>query len=176
MTTETNSTPAPVTRDPAWKRALAAVKADNSYRYADEPSAVWSVACLSGMADCSEPEGDGTGYLIGIADAFVELVEYAAPVHPRDFDRAFDDRSHELADGAIPVYTARKWAVFTDCGAYSEDVSELVSGKKSITGDDIANAALYQIADRLLRGLAEEFREKLEAELDADDEAEASED
>ena len=91
----------------------------------------------------------------------------------REIERLADNgHLHEIADNAVPVYTHRKWQTFTQLGAYDEDVSELVHGRE-ITGDDVCNAALYIIADRLLRALSEELADNCdEAEADLPDEDE----
>ena len=134
----------------------------------------WSSGCLSRLAECAQPETDkGRDFLRGVADGLVERVEYSEPSDTGDVDD-LRDLSSEAADGAIPVYTHQKWAVFVDCGAYSENVSDLVHGKRDLTGNDVAKAALYQIADRLWHALAEEYEEKLEAEIKADEEADAA--
>lgn len=171
MTTDTVT----VTRDPAWKRALAALKADNANRYgAPDAPFRWSLRCLSGLAECSLPEtDDGREFLTLVADSFCETVEDGEPADTTDLTDLMDHAAHGTADDAVPVYTHRKWKVFVDVAAYSEDVSELVHGKRDLTGEDVANAALYLIADRLFRSLATEYEEKLEAELEADEEAEA---
>jgi len=80
---------------------------------------------------------------------------------------------HEAADSAVPIWTHQKWLTFVEIGAYDEDVSDLVDSRK-VTGDDCANAALYIIADRLLRALSEELADKcdeVEAEMPDDDDA-----
>jgi hypothetical protein len=170
METNTNTN----TNQPVWKRALIALRADNALRY-DAPDAPqkWSPSCLAGMADCSSPDTeDGRDFLIGVAERFCETVEWEKPEDTRTIE---DFDSHESASENVPVYNHRKWSAFCDLGAYSEDVSDFVDSRKGITGDDIANAALYLIACRLFDALAQEYIEKLEAELEADEQAEADE-
>ena len=103
---------------------------------------------LARLADCLEPdspESPGAKFLERVADDYREAVEYG-------YDA--DESPHEIADNAVPVYTHARWETFTDLGAYQEDVTEL-----GATGDDLtqcAAVALYMIAERLVRALADE--------------------
>lgn len=131
----------------------------------------FSVYHLATLADCYSPDGDdspGAGFLAGIARDLAERVTYGADTadeYRANLAEITDgDGAHEIADGAVPIYTHQRWATFTDLGAYNEDVTELGDGDASdLTG--LAGVALYIIAERLVRALAEE----LSAALDADD-------
>ena len=96
---------------------------------------------LANMADCSNPdsqESPGARFLLSVQDDYRERVEDGY------YDE--DDSPHEIADGAVPVYTHNLWQTFTDLGAYNEDPSEL-----GVESDDMTSAAgvcLYMIAAR----------------------------
>lgn len=141
---------------------------------------------LADTADCAAPANDDTAgnqFLTGLFTDFEDMIE--RQVVPDAEADAYDIRReierftdngylHETADSAVPVYNGEKWQTFTQLGAWDEDVSDLVSGHGSrLTGDDIANAALYLIADRLLRALCDELADKCD-EVEAA-QAEASE-
>jgi len=136
---------------------------------------------LARTADCSCPEGAeraGAAFLDSVFSDFVCTAQNDLNVSGGD--DAYDIRRslerfdwHEAADSAVPIWTHQKWLTFVEIGAYDEDVSDLVDSRK-VTGDDCANAALYIIADRLLRALSEELADKcdeVEAEMPDDDDA-----
>jgi hypothetical protein len=59
----------------------------------------------------------------------------------------------ELADSAVPVYSADLWRTFVAVAAWTEDISEF----GLITDiEQAARIALYQIAERLLQALEAE--------------------
>jgi hypothetical protein len=138
---------------------------------------------LARTADCSCPEGAeraGAAFLDSVFSDFLYTAQN--DVAESGGDNAYDIRRslerfdwNETADGAIPIWTHQKWQTFVEIGAYDEDVSDLVNSRK-VTGDDCANAALYIIADRLLRALSEELADacdEVEANMpDEDDTAE----
>ena len=104
---------------------------------------------LARLADCMDPDSHtspGAQFLERVQDDYRERVEDGS------YDE--DETPHEIADGAVPIYTHKLWETFTDLGAYQEDPSEL--GAES---DDMTRAAgvcLYMIAERLVRALAEQ--------------------
>jgi hypothetical protein len=107
------------------------------------------------MAGCADPVGTtsaGGRFLLAVWDAVEDRESYS------------DDAVHEIADGAVPVYTLEVWAAFVDLAAWSEDPSEL-----GVDGSDMEQAAkvcLYLIAQRLASVLMEQARE---AEVEDDD-------
>ena len=129
----------------------------------------WHLAIL---ADCADPDRhDGIGYdpdagtanpspgakfLRSVETATYEAIDHAG----EDFDPDNFD-THEIADGAVPVYTSERWAVFVDLAAWQEDPDGLDAG-----GDmtDRAGVYLYMIAERLASAIV--------AERAADDEGE----
>lgn len=128
---------------------------------------------LCADADTSTPDNDdstGAAFLAGVRDAVIEHFDGLTEDPRNVLDSLTDgDAAHEIADSAVPVYTYQRWQTFTDLGAWDEDVSEYAEG-----GDltSAAAAALYMIATRLVRSLADE----LSTALDEDDEDDAAED
>lgn len=143
---------------------------------------------LANLADCESPDRpDGIGcappadlstvqpspgakFLRSVADDLAERIAYIieyGDMDPRDVDleRELEDEVHEVADGAVPVYTAARWAVFADLGAYNEDPGDIGGWPADLT--DAAGAALYMIAERLAAALVEKWGEELAAEVDA---------
>jgi hypothetical protein len=122
---------------------------------------------LASLADCYSPdsiESPGARFLAGVAESVAEYLT-AGEGPNADAVASLDDAAHEIADSAVPIYTHDRWATFTDLGAYNEDVTEYGAM------DDLTNAAgvaLYMIAERLVRALAEELAEALDT-IDVDD-------
>jgi hypothetical protein len=164
--------------NPILTAALTALRAEYTFNpyTADGTPGPDTVAThrLARTADCSCPEGAeraGAAFLDSLFSDFVCAAQNDLDVSggddARDIRRALERFEwHETADGAVPLWTHQKWQTFVEIGAYDEDVSDLVDSRK-ITGDDCANAAIYIIADRLLRALSEEL-------ADACDEVEAN--
>ena len=121
---------------------------------------------LAQLADCASPDSEdsaGARMLASVAESVAESLEWdPEPYASGDVD------PHEIADGAPSVYTATRWAEFVDLGAYSEDVSELVSDARSDL-TDAAGVALYMIAERLVFALADGITDELETEDETDD-------
>ena len=171
--------------NPILTAALAALRAEytcNPYTAEGTPGPdTVATHRLARTADCSCPEGAeraGAAFLDSVFSDFLCTAQNDLDVSGGD--DATDIRRtlerfewHEAADGAVPIYTHRKWQTFVELGAYDEDVSDLIDSRK-VTGEDVANAALYIIADRLLRSLSEELADKcdeVEAEMPDDDDA-----
>ena len=134
-----------------------------------------SVSYLAGLADCYSPdteESPGAQFLASIARDVAEYVE--AGTAPEYAVRELaEDGAHEIADGAVPIYTHERWAVFADLGAYNEDVTELAGDEVGTDLTSAAGVALYMIADRLVRALAEELAEALDEDADEGEDDEA---
>ena len=167
------------------KAALAALRAEytaplygeDGHEQGQSIVAPWM---LASSADCAAPERNekmGADFLISIFTDFLYIAQNDLDVSGGD--GAYDIRRalerfewHETAYNAIPVYTHAKWQTFVELGAYDEDVLDLVDSRK-VTGGNVANAALYIIADRLLRALLEELADKcdeVETEMPDEDE------
>jgi hypothetical protein len=133
-----------------------------------EQRTVWQLANLAGCADPDEHDGigfdlpagaiedrrviasPGANFLRSVEDAVREAFDYHEGQPGDDW--------HEVADGAVPVYTHALWSTFVDLAAYNEDPSEL-----GCEADDMTRAAgvcLYMIAERLAMALAEEYDEE----------------
>ena len=159
--------------NPILKAALAALRADYTVTLGNVgavlPEAVIAPWLLARTADCAQPDGhekEGASFLTGAFTAFEcaaeNDVDVAADADADDIRSALEDFDwHEYADEAVPVYTHRKWLTFVHLAAYQEDVTELVDSR-NIDGESVANAALYQIADRLFRALATELADLCE--------------
>ena len=126
---------------------------------------------LAGPADTYSPDSEtspGARFIEHVAADVAERITYRlADGEPFDVDTFNDDDRHEIADGAVPIYTAHLWATFTDLGAWTEDPTEL-----GFDGSDMEKAAqvcLYMIAERLAGALADHVAEVL-AEADEDEE------
>lgn len=122
----------------------------------------WQLARLAG---CSDPDAhDGRGFdgqdvqpVEGSAGArFLRSVEDDCRDRLEDGDEIDDvgDVAHEVADGAVPVYTHERWSVFVDLAAYTEDLDELGGEPSDMT--EAAGWALYLIGRRLAEALLEQ--------------------
>jgi hypothetical protein len=113
---------------------------------------VWRLARL---AECADPDTDaspGALFLRRVEDAVRESRQYA-----EDYDD-HNDLVHEIADGAVPVYTFDRWRTFVDLGAWEQDVADLAGGDDDMT--QLAGLALYQAARALADALLSEEQEQ----------------
>lgn len=144
----------------------------------------WHLADMAGCGSPDRPDGigcappadlstvvpsPGAKFLRSVADDLAERIAYhfeASGQDPRDVDleRELEDEVHEVADGAVPIYTGTRWAVFTDLAAWQESMADY-GPPDDLT--DAAGAALYMIAERLAVALVEAWGEELAAEVDA---------
>lgn len=100
---------------------------------------------LARLAECPGPDSltsHGARFLERVQDDYREAVED---------ERYDDDTAHEIADGAVPIYTHEMWLTFVDLCAYQEDPSEL--GYDGSDMDKDGSACLYIIAQRLVYAL-----------------------
>lgn len=109
---------------------------------------VWQLARLAECADPDTFESAGAKFLIHVEDAVAEALEA---------DELDEDRIHEIADSAPDVYTFQRWLEFVDLAAWQEDLDDYVPDP-SMSNDmsAMAGVALYMIAERLVRALAED--------------------
>lgn len=130
----------------------------------------WTYA-LSGkdMADCGDPdscESAGMDFLTSVRNATVEGIEDGT-FDPADGDRDnYDGEVHTIADNAPSIYTHTKWRQFVDLCAYQEEPE---SGEWGSDLDNAASVALYQIAERLVYAILQEWREGLEQAVEDDE-------
>jgi hypothetical protein len=133
---------------------------------------------LASLADCASPdsiESPGAKFLGGVARDVADRAQpyttsepTPADVYRARLDELTGDDAHELADSAVPVYTYDRWLTFVDLAAWQEDISDYGST------DDLTNAAgvaLYMIAERLVRALAEELTEALDTDSEESEDA-----
>ena len=102
---------------------------------------------LASMAECLTPdshESPGAEFLTSTVEALAESVRWDAE---NDGGQDIGDMIHEIADGAVPIYTRKMWETFTDLGAYQEGTNELEDASADM--DQRARVALYMIAERL---------------------------
>ncbi len=141
---------------------------------------------LANLADCGSPDRpDGIGcappadlstvqpspgaqFLRRVADNLAGRIAYIfEDLDPAgcDLERELEGEVHKVADGAMPIYTGERWAVFADLSAYNEDPGDIGGWPADLT--DAAGIALYMIAERLAAALVEKWGEELAAEVDA---------
>lgn len=60
------------------------------------------------------------------------------------------DGTTELADGAVPIYTAERWGAFTDLAGWTVDVTEYGDVDGENLTDSVAGVALFAIAQRVV--------------------------
>ena len=163
--------------NPILKSALAALRADYTVTVGNVgavvPETVLAPWLLARTADCSSPESneeEGRAFLTNVFMSFEcamrNDLDVADDADASDIAKAIEHFSddgyvHEHSDSAVPVYTHRKWLTFVQLAAYEEDVSDYVAEIRRLTGEEVANAALYIIADRLFRSLATELEKKM---------------
>lgn len=116
---------------------------------------------LAGLADTFQPDSNesaGADLLHRVAENLAEAIVWETDEENRTIAEALDyiadERLHEIADGAVPIYTHEMWSAFTDLGAWQEDPTEL--GADASDMDAAARACLYMIADRLVSALLTE--------------------
>jgi len=99
----------------------------------------------------------GAQFLIHVAGDVFEQARFAA----ENDEELSDDAAHEIADGAVPVYTHERWTTFVDLCAWAEDITDYQDPDGDMT--DAAGIALYQIAARLANALIEEISEEVQS-------------
>ncbi len=119
----------------------------------------WTLANLAGCAGPDRPDNigwdhdaqpaggpsPGADFLRSVESSTLEAIEYGWN----------EDAAHEVADGAVPVYTGELWSVFVDVAAWQEDPSELgMEGSEGM--EHLAGACLYLIGRRLAEAIADE--------------------
>jgi hypothetical protein len=101
------------------------------------------------VADIAGPDSetsDGAKFLTRVRDAVVEALEWKVENDDPDLAhaaRVLRDDSHELSDGAVPIYTYQRWLTFVDLAAWQIDIDDYGSSE-DMTGQ--AGVALYEVA------------------------------
>lgn len=108
----------------------------------------YTVYQLARLANCSIPDSlsPGTDWLERVASAVADFQNCG-------YDLTDDDVISELADSCIPLHADRLWPVFVDVGAYAEEITDI---SRRDNFDILGRLALHQIAERLVRALADE--------------------
>jgi hypothetical protein len=131
-----------------------------------QPHGIETAYGLSADAECGSPdshESAGAAFLVSVRDDILDrLTSFDADDREaflRDAD-TLEDVVHEVADGAVPIYTYPKWQAFVDLQAYEEDVTDLAAENADM--ESRAGTALYMIAERLASTLIAEVHEAYE--------------
>lgn len=124
-----------------------------------EPSA-YALAVLAAVAAPDRQVSPGARFLLGVAEATAEAVEFLNPQLPEDLPRDWwDETEGQVADGAVPVYNHDRWATVGDLAAWDEDISAFGTPPDLIEG---CGWVLYEVAQRLVCALADLVIEKEE--------------
>lgn len=127
-----------------------------------EALSVWEMANsidvrVSRLHDDTGALSDGADMLDTVRRCVVDQLTYAGDI---DTDKLRDD-AHEIADGAVPVYTYRIFSAVVDLCAFDEDI-EGVSGDTAQSFERMAQLSLYVIANNLVHAFADFIDEAVE--------------
>lgn len=127
----------------------------------------YMLAGAAGTPSPDSPTSPGAVFLSRVQTSALETLDY---VDLSDFlddpSSAMDEATHEIADGAVPVYTHELWATFVDLGAYGEDISDFVGDDIGSNLERVPGIALYSIARRLAESLFSEACDALSTAVD----------
>jgi hypothetical protein len=132
-----------------------------------------NVSDISGPDEVNSP---GAQFLDRVRDAVIESLEWKTQNDDVDLAHAarrLREDSHELADGAVPIYTFNRWETFVDLGAWQVDIEEYRGGGEDMT--QLAGIALYEVARTLTDSLCE-YVETYFSELEDEGEQDDTED
>jgi hypothetical protein len=131
---------------------------------------VWE---LARMAECSDPDktdSPGANFLRAIESSVKDALSYG---YEQGDDVTSDEwqseRSSELADYCVPVYTHNLWVTFVDLAAYSEDLSDWAYEHDTDSPERLPSLALYVIGERLSLALFEDETAGSNADSDLGD-------
>lgn len=116
---------------------------------------------VSDITGPNDESSDGAKFLTLVRDALVEALEWRVE-HDDDGDLSrsaqyLKEESHELADGAVPVYTYNRWLTFVDLAAWQIDISEYGESEDMTSA---AGVALYEVARILIDALCDQVLER----------------
>lgn len=117
-----------------------------------------TVPALYNLAETSGAGLAADRFLTGIRDDIADRARY-------NDDLPDEGDLREVADLAVPIYTADVFATLVETRAYAEDVSDLKGGGEDL--EQLAKIALYIVAERVATAIVAEAREVAE-EHDAD--------
>jgi hypothetical protein len=101
-------------------------------------------------------DSPGALFLLGIQSAVDDYRRYADDPGQQIDD--IGDMAHEIADGAVPIYTHERWQVFVELAAYQVDVAEISADSDDLTA--LAGNALYLVARDIAAALLTEDGEE----------------
>jgi hypothetical protein len=142
-------------------------------RQSIEEMNAYHLAEAVGCATPDTPESPGAVFLTSVRDRVLEAIGDVDDDDLVKLGDALEDTRHEIADNAPDVYTATRWAEFTDLGAYREDLSDIgfsavgaptIDGATDLTA--AAGTALYSIAERLVSWLVDYAQTELATAVD----------
>lgn len=103
-------------------------------------------------ANCAVPDSStsaGAVMLIEIRDNLLTAINETPGITADDLR----DQVGEILDGVVDYRTWQKWQQFVDLAAWQEEPEDTEAGWGTSEMDKIADAALYQIADRAVYAL-----------------------
>lgn len=103
------------------------------------------LAAIVGVTNWGDSGGE---WLQSVASDWVDCQRVEAVTYGEDIS----DAIHAAADGAVPIYTAERWAVFTDLAAwqFSEEIAEEWGDAFPTEMTNAAGLILFCIARDLL--------------------------
>jgi hypothetical protein len=136
----------------------------------------FSLANDAGVTCPDDLDSAGATFLMGVRDSLIESLEWKVE-HEDDGNlaraaRKIREDSHELADGAVPVYTYQRWLTFVDLAAWNVDIDDY-GRLEDMTGQ--AGVALYEVARALVDELCD-WVETTWSELEDEGEQDEDED
>lgn len=116
------------------------------------------LAFIAGVSNDNDAAND---FLCSVRDSVLEATD---EIDTEDWDLEMVDnysgRADEIADAGPSIYTWEMWSQFIGLRAWQEDISDLSGGETDM--QKLAQMALYVIAERLVRALAERIAEEIE--------------
>jgi hypothetical protein len=119
------------------------------------------------IASPDSPNSPGALFLSRIVASTIEAIDYLDVDDLFDLVSAMDDNIHEIADNAPSIYTADRWAQFTDLAAWNEEIDNFGKINAENLTDSVAGVALYSIARRLTYRVTEMIAESLDTAVTA---------
>lgn len=140
----------------------------------------WALAAEADSFSPDSHDSPGARFLRGVRGDFLEALEWAVShegLEPREAVESLQDSTwHEIADGAVPVYTHDIWKTFVDLGAYQHDgAAVLLEERGDVSLTYQAQTSLYAVAYELVGALIHECEEALDKDEEAGDEGDECE-
>ena len=119
----------------------------------------WTLAGRVNDVSLVASRGVAGQFLRDVRDAVAEAAEYMVDHDeiPDGWDASWDSEDADVADSAVPVYTADIWRVFVDLSAWRVDITDLVAGDEDMTRR--AEIAVYEVARQLAWSLLDDLSE-----------------